>query len=545
MLPAATWKTLSLDDRARLHLPWPADPGSSSVDYTERRNILCAIRNAEQSLGHLPDDPYDVISCPTISSDHFVCPLDASDDQGVRLDGDLLSIQLPLCENPEKKDWVWHSLRLRLPDFAKERHAAGVPCRPVIRVEGDKVYLLVPLDVPTPERRVTGRTFAVDWGVRKLATGSVVYMVDGEVFTTGRPYHFIGAGFQHRQHDRKDQAQILGDEIRRDEALLRGKKGKGPDSDTRARLTARIAFLRQERDLVWRAFHHANDQYARAAARWIVTCALSEDCDTIAFEELASLQTRDHGRFQNSRDNLQVRGKLLKYTMELAQMVGLNVVTVEPRGTSSRCSRCGRPSKFRHAPDRLGGHANWIACACGRSSDRDHAGSEAIGARSFGASPAKRGRKRKPTPGPASHRPIRVRRESRRACQRTPFPAYAHTGVVVAAISASSSTMSAPPSSSSMVPTPQTIAAITSHLSLGPHPPRPRGGAAPSRVDRGPGVARQPGRPDDLRPRYPTSRTGPPRALALDGLCAGFWHRVRMSRPRAYAAPTADPGDAG
>ena len=131
MLPAPTWAALTPEDRARLPLPWPAD--RSAIDYTECRNILSAIRNAERSLGHLPDDPYDIISCPTVSADNFVCPLDASDDQGVRLDGDILSVQLPLCENPGKKDWAWHSLKLDLPEFAKERYAAGVPCRPAIR----------------------------------------------------------------------------------------------------------------------------------------------------------------------------------------------------------------------------------------------------------------------------------------------------------------------------------------------------------------------------------------------------------------------------
>jgi len=193
----------------------------------------------------LPSDPYDVISCPTLASDNFVCPLDASDDQQVRLSKDMLSILLPICEYPGKNDWAWHSIKLNIPDYAAKRYANGEICRPSIRVDGDDIYLLVPLDVPTPEKRITGRTLSCDWGVRKLATCSVIYIRDGEAITTGRPFHFIGSGFQDKQHDRKDQAQIIDKKAWAIERLLSSKPD--PDSD----LSSKLDFYKRERASVW------------------------------------------------------------------------------------------------------------------------------------------------------------------------------------------------------------------------------------------------------------------------------------------------------
>ena len=224
---------------------------------------------------------------------------------------------------------------------------------------------------------------------------------------------------------------------------------------------------------------------------------------------------------------MQIRGLLIKYTSELAQMVGLNIVTVNPSGTSAYCSRCNRPSVHQHAPDIKSGDRNWLACQCGRSSDRDHSASEAIGVRSFDASPIKMHHKRKPTPGPESYRKLRVQRDKHRVCQTAPFPAYKHTLSDVAANRKEANT----------------TALISS---FGLHPPSPCGEAAPSRVSRGSGVVEiQPERSSNLRPRYLTHNPESLKPLALDGLCGGYWHRIRMSRPRVYAPLTADSGYVG
>ena len=218
---------------------------------------------------------------------------------------------------------------------------------------------------------------------------------------------------------------------------------------------------------------------------------------------------------------------MIKYTSELVQMVGLNIVTVSPAGTSAYCSRCNRPSVHQHAPDIKSGNRNWLVCQCGRSSDRDHSGAEAIGARSFDASPIKKPNKRKPTPGPASFRKLRVQRDRHRVCQATPFPAYKHT-------------------LSSVTVNRKKANTTVSISSFGLHPPRPCGETAPSRVSRGSGVVEiQPERSSNLRPRYLTHNPESFKPLVLDGLCGGYWHRIRMSRPRAYTPPTVDSGYVG
>ena len=65
----------------------------------------------------------------------------------------------------------------------------------------------------------------------------------------------------------------------------------------------------------------------------------------------------------------------------LAAKVGIAVVEVPARGTSSGCPRCGNPVRHVKAPDRTTPGYRWSTCRCGLSMDRDHAASHRIAAR--------------------------------------------------------------------------------------------------------------------------------------------------------------------
>ena len=218
----------------------------------------------------------------------------------------------------------------------------------------------------------------------------------------------------------------------------------------------------------------------------------------------------------NARNSRQVRGGLQKRIREKAELAGIEVVSVNARGTSALCSRCQKKSVFWQAPDRKLGrvnpktgnkaiHQNWLVCEDCRSSDRDHASGESIGARSFDAPGTKRNSRRKPVAGPASHRLIKVRteksrpitkaREARAQAQKLPFPIY-----------------------------PQAYQA-----------PRSCRTGSSCRVDRGSAIAVKPQLPERKVLTFTESNEIP--ARVLDGMANGYWRRVHFSRPRAIVQP--------
>ena len=494
LLPSAHFQGLLPAARAiqtaRLAAAWPA--GTTEV---ERRNTLRSIVRFEREQRRLPTDPYELQGCPSFADGILTCPLDASDDQGVRLEGSQLSILLPLAAAPTREQWAWHSVILALPAHVLRRYPGAMLARPSIRVTPRQTYFLLPLDLAVPALREGERVLGLDWGVRRLLTGAIVEP-DGEMTrTTGRPYFFSTRGMSAKICRLRAQAELLATKITRIEKLLAGQ----PDPA----LAARLVVVEREKAFLWRRISAANEQLAHAAARWAVETALAEGAVVISVEDLATLEAKSLGRTINGRNSITVRGMLLDRLVEKAQLAGIRVVTVAASGTSANCSRCGRPSVFYHAPDRRTGHGgrthkNWLVCACGRSSDRDHAAAENIGARGIDAArialPARR--RRRPIPGPASQRPIRVQHDRAQRCTRLPL--------------------------------------VIHHQMI---PPRPCDEAASRRVGRGSAVVPRGVQAERIPLSLVTSNGLPTSRRVLDGLCGGYRLRVRLSRVRALAPP--------
>jgi len=493
--------------------PLPAD-----ITETEQRNLWRAVKNYRDDHGSDPASVYDLIACPDFSAGFYNCPLDAADNQQVKLEDDQLSILLPACEFPGKADWAWHTLTLKIPAFAESKYPGAKVRKPSLRLTPEELYFLVPLDIELPElhkdlmERQAGeeKILGVDWGERRLATAALVARDEsGQVYTTGRPFYFDAGDLQGKQARRRAEAEHLAKEIERMEKEEREARKSAP-----ARV-AKIAVLKRERDLLWRRISQCNRQLEYAAANWVVAIALAEGADTISREDIDSLEARGLGSKVNARVSNQVRGGVYKRIDEKAQLASLAVVAVVPRGTSSFCSRCQRKSVFQQAPDRKYGrknpatgnqaaHQNWLVCEDCRSSDRDHSSGEAIGARGFDAPLAKRNSRNKPVAGPASRRPIKHRPErpdpsteaqqARKLAQAIPFPTCEQTQ----------------------------------------HAPRSCRTVSPRRVDRGSALVARPPERRTLT-NLESSEVSPPRVL--DGLAGGYWRRITFSRPRALVIP--------
>lgn len=501
------------------------EPLPSDVTETEQRNLWRSVKNYRESHDNsTPESVYDLIACPDFSSGFYNCPLDAVDSQQVKLADDRLSILLPVCAFPGKADWAWHTLTLTIPPFAQEKYKGFKICKPSLRLTPEDLYFLVPLDIEVPELlidqvspesdnpKAENKILGTDWGERRLLTCATATLdAHGEVVTTGRPYYFNASFLQDKQGRRRAEGYHLKDEIAR---LERDEhEAKKPAS---ARV-AKIAVLTQENDLLWRRINQSNRQLEYAGANWLVAIAAAEGAGTIAREDIDSLESRGLGKKTNARLANQVRGGVQQRLDEKAQLAALAVVAVAPRGTSSLCSRCHKKSVFWQAPDRKYGkvnpatgnkaaHQNWLVCEDCRSSDRDHASGESIGARGFDAPAAKRNSRRKPVAGPASRRPIKCKPErsqsttkaqqEREAAQALPFPTYEQTQ----------------------------------------HTPRSCRAVPPRRVDRGSALAVRPQLPErtTLTPIEPSETP----SRVLDGLAGGYWRRIQFSRPRALVMPS-------
>jgi hypothetical protein len=206
---------------------------------------------------------------------------------------------------------------------------------------------------------------------------------------------------------------------------------------------------------------------------------------------------------------MQPRGGTQQKAIDRAHLNAVPVVFVPAAHTSDTCSRCLRPSHHQQAPNVRGGKPNWLVCECGRSSNRDHSGAEAIGALALDYQPLtnpkashKPRRKKLPVAGPASRRKIRVEHDRHRAIQTQSIPLYEQRR----------------------------------------HLPRSSKRTPSRRVDRGSEVASAIATPTERRTPASPRSTGTPRPpsrgpRSLDGLCGGYWRSVRFTRPRARAAP--------
>jgi hypothetical protein len=393
-VPEREYVLLSKDERKahsqRLLAALPDQ--TTPVELTHSRRQL---RKFYRANTRKPVDAYEVSKIPELKA--LKLPLDACDRQQVALEpadtpGEwLLRVLLPTSRKPQKADWAWHSLEITLPAWAAVRYRDWLACKPVLQItDRGLVRLLLPLERMLPPARalkhataglLQARGFALDWGQRRLLTGAVVEPSADEAWmlTSGRQYVFQAGGAQTNLYRTRDHAEHLAARIERIDDLLAHNEN--------TTLRERQQLLLDEKKRQWAHVSERNEQLACASALWAVTHTLAEDCNLIFYEDVDTLEAREHGRTVNGRVNLQVRAQVFERTVELAKLFGIRVIKVPARGTSNRCSRCGAHSRHYHAPDKprlkpgKRPRANWLICACGRSSDRDHSAAERIGAR--------------------------------------------------------------------------------------------------------------------------------------------------------------------
>jgi IS605 OrfB family transposase len=379
--------------------------GSDAVSLRNQRRRLNAYeRDTGTPAGVLfdlePGPPRVTPLLPLAAADRQLCTISSADSDGRFT----LDVYLPAVANPASyADWLWHRITLQLPAPYRGR----TPCRPTLRLKGQRLLVDVPLDQDAPEPLLTKgslplRVLSGDWGVNTLMTATLAWRDEsGQTATDGRPLRFDATPLQTKAYRLHDQINSLSKEIDKRSKLLGVGKAASPEELRQLSAQGELAFpasradqcrdllrkhaeLWQERELVSSKLTHLNQQIAHLAARWLVEQALALGVEAIVLEDLATLEAGGLGKRQNKRISLQVRGLLLAQVRAKAEEVGPAVILVKARGTSSHCPRCGgKGNHVRASNDSRPGYA-WMSCPnCGHQADRDHSSSERIAQRAL------------------------------------------------------------------------------------------------------------------------------------------------------------------
>jgi transposase len=253
-------------------------------------------------------------------------------------------------------------------DAARVQAAARLAL-PALRVVRGKVRADIALETAVPAPLADGRpgkVLGLDWNVSTFLAGAVVARRrDGSLVRDGRPVFFQAPGWFTADRRRREHAELLAAKAARIQRLT----DKRPDE----RLSAKAERFLAEHAAVHLRRRHANRELARLAARWAVETALAAGCDTIAIEDLGSLEPHVKDAGLNARLSQRLRGQLAKALETACTMAGLRFVPVPPQYTSKTCHRCQGRVRFGRAPDRMTERGwRWALCpSCGLSMDRD------------------------------------------------------------------------------------------------------------------------------------------------------------------------------
>lgn len=293
-----------------------------------------------------------------------------------RLEGNRLAgeIKLPASLKPRsKKDWQWHPFSVKLPAELQEKlSAGGTVCAPDLRfkVKPDgRLIVLLDVKVEVPEEEPSGdsgRALSVDWGLRKLATCTVV-SGNGQLTP---PFFVFWSGLRAKLFRIREDIKILQEERDRYEKGTPGWKG----------YNRKIA-------AAWQKYHRIQHALVHQVSTLLVLLAKAFNCRYIFVEWLVTLR----GKKGRSRDlnwwvSTAVRGLLFRLLRYKAKLAGIRVFTVPPGGTSRVCPRCLGAGKHVISPgDKTEKDSgSWFVCSsCGWQADRDYAGSLNIGRAGF------------------------------------------------------------------------------------------------------------------------------------------------------------------
>jgi putative transposase len=337
------------------------------------RQTLRTLRRYYHQLGLelsvLLQFPYTTVVTPKLRS--FTLPYSSDDGQAIRYDwrdAHTLSIRMKLPCHPQplnSADWAWHEFTLSLSAKIQPRIAAPTSTLhpPTLRYNMLKSGLTLPVldcawsvdHTQPPQPLRSKRVMATDLGVINLTT-SVICEAGSQLSTPifWSPSKTLLHKIEQRYHHIARLQRKL-------DCYPENWLGQG----TR----------RQELERLYRKRNRYREEILHLASNHLLETALRWQCKTIVLEDLRTYEPPKHRRKLSRKLSNWLRGALYEILTYKATRVGVKVIRVNPRWTSTFCPRCGAKGekisdpRSRHA---IKGGRFFYCDACSYIADRDY-----------------------------------------------------------------------------------------------------------------------------------------------------------------------------
>ena len=349
------------------------DDDSPYIEWCVLESVVEQLNTYYDTHGHFPETYTELVETPepngTLSyapdkGDYHIHELEIEDGE-VRF-----VLNAPDSLSPDSyHDWTKHELRFPIHSRFHQMLDTGAVKAPTLHASEHGYTLDVPVSVPDQETEtVVDRVLAVDLGVKKQATAVVLDNGD-QTHEQVAPPQFLDHAAKDKLFRVKADAEGINDRL----AELR-RQGKAQ--------TERFDHLLCEYRQTRRKERRLREQIQHDVANQLVWLAVENGCETIVFESLGQLDAGDTSGAVAWSISSWARGELLDYVEYKAGLLGIDVTTVNPWGTSRYCPRCSERGHTVNAPNdhtecRHGGHFH--CPTCGYECDRDVVGAVNVG----------------------------------------------------------------------------------------------------------------------------------------------------------------------
>ncbi len=350
------------------------DDNSPYIEWNILQDVVEQLNNYYDKYGVFPDRYTELVKTPEPNGtlpyapdkgDYHIHNLIIEDSEVV------FTMSAPDSLSPSSyHDWSEHEVRFPTHKRFERTLELGELKAPILHQSEHGYTLDVPVEIPRTEVETEdNRVVSVDLGVKKQATTTIVESSEEDELEQIAPPQFLDHETKQKLLRLKSESESLNDRL----AELR-KQGKSH--------TERFKHIQSEYEHKRMKERRLRKQIQHDIANQLVWLAIENQCETIVFESLGQLDSGDTNGAVAWSISSWARGELLELVQYKAELVGIDVETVNPWGTSRYCPRCSEKGETvvapdNHKPKRSGGHFH---CShCGYECDRDVVGALNVG----------------------------------------------------------------------------------------------------------------------------------------------------------------------
>ena len=342
------------------------------IEWAIIESVVKQLNNHYDEHGTFPAEYTELVSTPQPNGtlpyapdkgDYSIHEVEITDTEVV------FTMNAPDSLSPDSHhDWSDHTITFPVSSRISEMLEQGDAGAPILHESEHGYTLTLPIDIDALNlETVEGRALALDLGVKKQATATVVEHKESDEDDEEEHEHEQVAPPIFLDHPRKQKLFRFKNDAEGINNKLEELREDGKDH------TEEFDKLLAEYRLTRRKERRLRDQVQHDIANQLVWLALQHGCETIVFESLGQLSASDASGKTAWSISSWARSTLLDHTEYKSDLVGLDVATVNPWGTSRHCPRCGEKGKTLVAPDertesRHGGH--FYCPSCGYECDR-------------------------------------------------------------------------------------------------------------------------------------------------------------------------------